>query len=101
MGKSRGAFAAQDQIGGESQNSCNDRDLRIPEAVIEAVVARAEAPTGGGEREAPEGGARQRQDRVAPEPDAEDSCGDRDERPDDGSDPPEEDGPVVVAVEPA
>src|SRR6266511_5282666 len=68
---------------------------------MEALVARAEGPADTGKREAPHGRAGQGEHRVAPEPDAEDACGNRDERAHDGRDPTDQDGPVLVAVEPS
>src|SRR5712691_6158520 len=89
-----------ERVGREQQNSCNDSDFDIAEVVVEALVARAEAPADTGESEAPERGACEREDRVAREPDAEDARGNRGKRPHDGCDPPDEHSPILVTVEP-
>src|SRR5438874_9392965 len=95
--KSRGASSAQDQVDGEEQNSCNDRDLDVAEVVVELLVARAEPPADAGQRAAPDSRADEREHRVAPERDAKDPGGNRDERAHDRRDAAQEDRPVLVA----
>src|SRR5258708_2400966 len=55
---------AEYQIRGEEQHPCNDGVLRVFEAMVEALVARAEAVTDAGDRECPDRRADQRQERV-------------------------------------
>src|SRR5690348_13415552 len=91
---------AQDQIGDQDQNSCNDGDLDEAELVVEALVARPERPADPGEDEAPDGRADQRQHDIAAERHPEDAGRNRHERAHDRSDAADEHGPVLVAVEP-
>src|SRR5580765_4763978 len=98
--KSIAASAAQNQIGDQDQNSCNDGDFHEAELVVEALVARAERPADGREPEAPDRRADQRQHDVARERDAEDAGGDRHERANDRRHTSDEHRPVLVAVEP-
>src|SRR5437588_8453695 len=78
-----------------SDDGERDRVVDEPEVAVEALPAPADRPPDAGEREAPERGAQQRQDRVARDPHPEDPGGDRDERADDGRDPADEDSPVI------
>src|SRR5215471_836642 len=89
-----------DQIRHEEHDACNDRIFGVAEAVIEALIAGAEAVAGAGERERPHRGTGEREEQVRRERHLEDPGGDRDERADDGRDPADEDAPVPPAVEP-
>src|SRR6478609_3362016 len=91
LGECRGASVTQDQVARENEDSCNHEVLDVAEAVMEALVARAERPPDGGEREAPQRRADQRQHRVPPERDPEDAGRDRHERAHDRRDPAQED----------
>src|SRR5579862_343726 len=72
----------------------------VAEVVIEALVAAAGGPADCGEREAPDGVAGEGQQVVPEDRHLEGARGYRDEGAGDGSDAPDEDGPVVPAVEP-
>ena len=73
----------------------------VAERVVEVLPASPAAYPAPGEREAPDRRAEERQDRVADERRLEDARRDRDERADDRRQPPEEDRPVLPALEPA
>src|SRR5207245_4989864 len=96
----RGA-ASQHDADNRDDYQAEDRVLRIPEAVVEAVVALPDTPTDAGQGEAPDRRAHERQHGVRPERCAEDAGGNGDERADDRSQPAEEDRPSLPAVEPA
>src|SRR5436309_5254946 len=100
-GKSRRPSPADDQIGGESENSRHDRVLSEAEIVMEALVALPGRVARPGDRKAPHRRTEQRQDGVAPERHPEDSRRNRDERTADRGHPPDPDGEVVPAIEPA
>src|SRR5947209_983795 len=68
---------------------------------MEALVARPEPPADTREREAPQCGAGEGENRVARKPHAEDAGGNRHEGPHDRGDPADEHCPVLVLVEPA
>src|SRR5438270_5888741 len=84
-----------------SDDGERDRVVDEPEVAVKALPASADRPPDAGEREAPDRRPEERRDRVRREPHPEDTGGDRDERANDGGDPPDEDGPVAPAVEPA
>src|SRR5215204_7129024 len=84
----------------EQENRPGDDVLRVPEAVVEVLPLGAGRPAGARERERPDHGAGDRQQRVAAERHAEDAGRDRDERPHDRGHPAERDRPVTEAVEP-
>src|SRR5205823_3238854 len=89
------------QVQHQEQSSCHDDHVDVVERVMEMLVALAHCPADRGEREAPQGRARDRQERVAPERHPEDPGRNRDEGPHDRGHPPEQHGPIVPAVEPA
>ena len=77
---------------------CHERNV---ERAVEALVVASERPPDPGDPEGPDGRAGDGQQRVAAERHAEEARRNRDERADDRDDAPEQDGHVVVAIEPA
>src|SRR6266481_1885444 len=92
---------AVEKVRRREHDAYNDRVLGVLEAVVEAVVARAERVSDAGDGERPDGGADQRQDGVGPERHLERTGRDRDERAYDRREATEEDADVPPAVEPA
>src|SRR6059058_3961621 len=92
---------SEQQVHRQENGSCHDDDVDVVKRVVELLVAGAHAPPDARQREAPDGRPRDRQQRVPAKGHAEDPGRDRDERADDRRDSPDEDGPVVPAVEPA
>src|SRR6266511_169775 len=89
------------QICHQQHDAGGDGVVDVVESLVERLPARAEGPAGAREREAPERRAEQGQDRVAHERRPEHARRDRDERPGDGRDPPQEDRRVPPTPEPA
>src|SRR5436853_1234503 len=89
-----------DEIRRRQNDDRGDRVLDVAEVVIEAVVVRAEAVAGSGERERPDRGADEREERVRRERHLEDAGRDRDEGTDDRRDATERDAEIPPAVEP-
>ncbi len=75
-------------------------DLHIPPVVMDRAVAGTGGPTNAGERECPNRGADQREQRVRDKPHLEDAGGDGDKRADERRDPAEEDAGLSPAFEP-
>src|SRR5439155_3139420 len=87
-------------IRGEYEDEGDRRVVRVPEVVVEGLVAAPDSPADSGNREAPDGRADQRERGVAPQPHAEDPGRDRDEGAHDRRQPSEQHREVVPAVEP-
>src|SRR4051794_23750514 len=96
----RGIFCTSSHSSGpekirrQQKNTCNDGVFDVPEVVVEALVARPEPIACTGDREGPDRGAQQRQKGVRHERHPEDAGRDRDERPHDRRDAPEQHTPV-------
>src|SRR5215210_8850037 len=92
--------SADQEIGNERDEDRGDRVVDVVELLVERLPARAERPADARERETPDRRPQKREDGVAPEGEAEDAGGNRDEGARDGRDPPDEDGRVAPPVEP-
>src|SRR6266516_6975936 len=84
----------------EHENSGNRRIIRKSEIAVEGLVAAAEPPANRRNGKAPDGRPDQREHGVAPKPHAEDPGRNRAEGAHDRSQPADEHGKVVPAVEP-
>src|SRR6188472_1757144 len=76
----------------------SDEVVGVPERVVEVLPVRACDVARAREREAPDGGAGERQDGVADERHLHHTRRNGDEGPDDGREAPEEHGPVLPAL---
>src|SRR5712691_6827268 len=100
-GKSRRPSSANDQIHRQRDDSRRHRVVGEAEIAVKALVAVAEPIAGSRERKGPDRGTDQRQHAVAQQRHPEDSGRNRDERPDDGREPANQDREIVPTVEPA
>src|SRR6476660_2328955 len=91
--------AVQEPGRGEADRD-DDSVVHPTEILVYPSVAGSDTPAEAGEGEGPDRRAGEREDRVAAEGRAEDAGGDGDERADQRSHPPEEDGRVAPALEP-
>src|SRR4051812_15765636 len=98
--KSTGAEAPQHPVGREREDPRRDGVLDPAEIVMERMPARPERPPDPGKHEAPGRVSDQREDVVAAKRRFEHTCRDRDERPRDGRDSPDEHRPRVPAAKP-
>src|SRR6185295_16243734 len=99
--KATGAATADHEIGHAGHHEHGDRVVDVVELLVERLPASACGVARPREGDAPERRADEREHDVAAERHPEDPGGNRDERPGDGSDPPDQDRPVTPAVEPA
>src|SRR5581483_9507261 len=99
-GHSSCASASVQEVAQQRRDAGRDRVLDVLEAVIEPLVAAAEAVAGPGDRERPDRGPDQRQQRVRREGHLEDAGGDRDEGADDRRHAADEHAQVSPAAEP-
>src|SRR5579872_1288106 len=90
-----------EEIRREQQNACNDRVLGVLEAMVEALVAPAEAVARAGDAEGPHRGADNREEAVGRERHLEDAGRDRHERAYDRRHAADEDAEVAPLAEPA
>src|SRR6266581_1659890 len=90
----------KDEIRRKRDNACNDRVLGVLEAVVEALIARAEPVARAGDREGPDGRAGHGVKRVGRKRHLEDARGNRDERSDDRRDAPDEHAEVPPTPKP-
>src|SRR2546423_10235019 len=90
-----------EEIRREEQNACNDGVLRVLEAVVEALVAPAEAVARAGDPEGPHRRTDEREQAVGGERHLEDAGRDRDERAYDRRDAADEHAEVAPLREPA
>src|SRR5688500_751190 len=100
-GKGTGAPTAHQQIRHADHDPCRDRVVHVVEVLVEGLPAGPEGVADRREDDAPDRRADEGEHRVAAERRPEDAGGNRDERARHRRDPPDEDGPVAPAVEPA
>src|SRR6476646_3261245 len=90
-----------DEIRRQDENACQDSVFDVVEAVVEALVARAEPVAGAGDRKRPDRRADEGEEAVRNEAHPEDAGRDRDERAHERRQPADEHPDVPEAVEPA
>src|SRR5919109_2588068 len=91
----------QREPAGEEDDGAYDEVVEVAECVVDVLPAGAGRPAATGKREAPDSRAYEREKRVADERCLHDARGDRDERAHDRGQSPEEDRPVLPALEPS
>src|SRR2546423_11532205 len=101
VSKSRGLAPPDQEIRHEREHGRHRRIVGEAEVVMNGRVASPRGPADTREREAPDGGADQGQQRVAPERNAEDPGRNGDEGAHHGRHPADEHSQVVPAIEPA
>src|SRR6476661_7260284 len=100
-GESRRPSPADDQIRRQRQDRGGHGVVDEAEVAVEALVARPEPIPGSGKRKGPDRRTDQRPHAVTQQRHPEDSGGNRDEGPDHGRDPSDQDRKVTPAIEPA